>query len=154
MPLPHAIVLFDIVVCGVLALDFVLIRRADTRVVARAAAALLAVALVALVFVADRPVEAAAIGATVVVTALIGYANALAFLKRGITFSVILNHSRPQPARHPDRDFIGIEGRLQEMQDNGWIAGAGDAWTLTASGHRVVRMRRWLLRLLRTEAVG
>lgn len=155
MVLSHAIVVYDLVVLAALGLDFVLVSRRSTAVIPRVPAVLLAVLLGVLVpTVTDRPVEFAAIGALVLAGALFGYANFLAFVKRGITFSILVNHARPPNARRPDGDFITLEERIAEMRGHGWVSGDTAGWTLTASGRRVVRVRRAILRALHIEAVG
>jgi len=151
----QAVVLFDLVVLTVLAIDFVLVRRTSTSVAAKAPAILIALVFVTLVWqVSERTLEFAATGITVMGTALFGYANFLAFVKRGITFSIIHNHARPPLSRRPDRDFIALAERIDEMRGHGLIEGDGERWWLNARGQRLVRVRRALLRALRIEAVG
>jgi hypothetical protein len=155
MVFSHAVVLFAVVVLAVLGLDFALVSRRNTAVIAVVPAVLLAAFLLVLVArVAERTVEFAAIGAMVLSSALFGYANFLAFVKRGITFSILVNHARPPHERHPDADFIALEERIAEMRSHGWVEGDAAGWKLTDSGRRVVRLRRALLRALRIEAVG
>jgi len=94
------------------------------------------------------------LGALVLGAAIFGYANFLAFVKRGVTFSILSNHARDVSDRLPDDQFIAIDDRLEEMHGHGWVRPVDGRWTLTAAGHRVARVRRMLMRLLRIEAIG
>lgn len=155
MDFTRAIIAYDLVVLAVLAADFALIRRTSASVVARGPAVLLGIVwLAGVVAIGNERWQFAAIGAAVLLCALFGYANFLAFVKRGVTFSILHNHSLPREQRRPDADFIAIDERLIEMSGHGWTERTGDRWSLTAAGHRVVRVRRALLRILRIEAVG
>ena len=155
MTFVRAVLLFDIFVLAVLALDFVLVRQTSASVAAKAPASVIAIAGVALTLVVtERRLEFAALGLTVMLTALFGYANFLAFVKRGITFSIIHNHARPQHERRPDRDFVALAERLDEMRGHGWVDEHGGLRRLNQRGQRVVRIRRALLRGLGIEAVG
>ena len=156
MTLSTAVVVYDIALLSVFVLDFVLVSRRNTAVLAKIPAALLAVLLIVLApMVEDGAIEFAAIGLTVLFTALFGYANFLAFVKRGITFSILHNHAQPPHLRRPDRDFITLDERISEMRSHAWIEGSDEAgWQLTDSGRRVARLRGLLLRVLRIETVG
>ena len=155
MDFARAIIAYDLIVLAVLAADFALVRRNSASVVARGPAALLgATWLAGILAVGYERVQFAAIGAAVLLCALFGYANFLAFVKRGVTFSILHNHSLPLEQRRPDADFIAIDQRLIEMSGHGWTERSGDSWSLSAAGHRVVRVRRALLRILGIEAVG
>ena len=155
MTLVQAVVLLDLAVLIVLAGDFVLVRRTSASVVAKAPALLIVIVFVTLALLIDeRTTEFLAIGTVVIGTALFGYANFLAFVKRGITFSILHNHARPPHARRPDRDFIALAERLDEMLGRGWVDRDGTTWWMNARGQRVVRVRRALLRALRIETVG
>jgi len=155
MSLATAIVVFDVVVFLILALDFALVSRRNTAVVARVPVLLLTVALAVLATRLDAgSMEFVAIGVVVLGAALFGYANFLAFVKRGITFSILQNHARPPGERRPDADFIFLEDRLEEMRGYGWVEADAAGWRLKAHGQRVVRIRRALLRWLGIEAVG
>jgi hypothetical protein len=114
----------------------------------------IAAAWFALLLRVEQPTEFSAIAAMVMLAALFGYANMLAFLKRGITFSILMNHARPAHSRRPDRDFINLAERVSEMRSHGWIEGDDNGWRLAESGRRVLRVRRLLLRALGIEAVG
>ena len=160
MTLGEAVLVYDILVAIAFVVDFAIWSRTSTSVVATAPLVITALATVALGYsqptfraVAVSP-EFIAIATLVLGSAWFGYANFLAFTKRGITFSILHNHSRPAQARRPDRDFIALEDRIDEMRGHGWIAQSGQMWALTPAGQRVVRIRRALLRLLRIEAVG
>ncbi len=155
MTFVRALVLLDIMVLIVLAVDFVLVRRVSPSIMVTAPAMLLVVVFVPLVLrVDERTIEFAATGTVVIVTALLAYANFLAFVKRGITFSILHNHAQPPQARRPDRDFIALEERMDEMRGRGWVDRDGERWWLSARGQRVVRVRRALLRVLRIKVVG
>ena len=150
MTLARAVVVYDLVLLAVLGLDFVLVRRRSASVIARVPAL-----IVGLVWqVPAGTVEFVAISVTTMATALFGYTNFLAFVKRGITFAIIHNHARPPDQRHQDREFIALEERIAEMRGYGWVEGTDAAWRLTGSGQRAVRLRRVLLRALRIETVG
>lgn len=156
MTLAEAIVLLDAILLAAFAIDFALWSRTSTSVVAKPPAimALAALASIAWRYPEVRSLQFAGVALVVTGAAWFGYANFLAFVKRGITFSIIHNHARPRAQRRPDRDFIALADRIDEMQANGWIARHGDSWALTPAGQRVVTVRRTLLRLLRIEAVG
>jgi hypothetical protein len=154
MELSGAVVIFDVIVWVVLAVDFWLVSRKNTAVLAKIPAVLLAVILLGLLLRVERRLEFTAVASTVMLTALFGYANLLAFLKRGITFSILINHARPWDQRRPDRDFITLADRIEEMQSHGWLERVEAGWRLTSSGRRVLHVRRALLRMLRIEAVG
>jgi hypothetical protein len=154
MPLARAIVIYDLTALAMVALDFVFVSRKNASVIATVpAAAMVALALV-LTWQVDQPIQFAAVVAVVTVTALFGYANMLAFLKRGITFSILSNHARPAHERRPDADFIALAERVAEMESHGWLRRQGAGLMLTDRGRRVLRLRRILLQLLRIEAVG
>jgi hypothetical protein len=57
------------------------------------------------------------------VSALFGYYNFLAFVKRGATFSMIYNRTRPVTDRRPDSDFIAIDQHVETMLSLGLIEG-------------------------------
>lgn len=155
MLIGHAVVAFDVAVLAVLTLDFIVASRTSAAIVPRIPAVSLTLVLVALASrVTDRPGEFVVIGSVVLGAALFGYANFLAFVKRGITFSILVNHARPPRDRIQDSDFIALEERIMEMRSHGWIEDADGGWRLTSRGRRVVRVRRALLRALRIEAVG
>ena len=79
----------------------------------------------------------------------------LAFLKRGITFSILLNRTRPVGERRPERDFIALAARVDEMRATGWLVGEDAAgWRLSDRGRRILAIRRAILRLLNIETVG
>ena len=155
MTFVNAVILLDVIVLVVIALDFMLVRRTSPSVVATPPAILILVAFVAIAFrVPDRLMEFVAIGLVVIGTALFGYANFLAFTKRGITFSILHNHAKPLPARRRDSDFIALLERMEEMRGRGWAERDAAKWWLNARGQQVVRVRRTVLRLLRIETVG
>lgn len=160
MPFAEAIVRLDVIVLLAFVIDFTVWSRTSTSVVAKAPVLIIAVAIAFMGWLRPsfRPhtasVEFIAIALLVIGAAWFGYTNFLAFVKRGITFSIIHNHAMPPDARRRDRDFIALEDRLDEMKGHGWIANTDNGWALTPAGQRVVRIRRLLLRLLRIEAVG
>ena len=155
MAFSHAVILYDATVFAVLGLDFVAFRRRDDTIVARAPALLMIAMLFALsVEVATDRGEFVLLGAIVLGAAMFGYANFLAFVKRGVTFSILSNHARPAADRLPDPAFIAIDDRLDEMRGHGWVRVVDGQWTLTSAGRRVARLRQWLMRVLGIEAVG
>jgi hypothetical protein len=155
MAFSHAVILYDATVLTVLGIDFVAFSRRNDTVVARGPAlVMIAVLAMMLSAVAKNRLEFALLGMMVLAAAIFGYANFLAFVKRGVTFSILSNHARPPSDRIPDYEFIAIDDRLHEMRSHGWAEETAGRWTLTASGRRVARIRARLLRLLRIEAVG
>jgi len=160
MSLAEAILRLDVIVLLAFAIDFAVWSRTSTSVVARAPILIITIAVAFMGWLRPgfRPhiasIEFIAIALLVIGTAWFGYTNFLAFVKRGITFSILHNHAQLPEFRRPDRDFIALEDRIDEMKGHGWIAGSADGWALTPSGQRVVRIRRTLLRILRIEAVG
>jgi len=150
----RALLSYDVVVAVVLTADFVLWRRRSTSLTPT----LPGVALVALLAVAaaraETPVAVLASGALVLASALFAYVNFLAFVKRGVTFSILRNHAQPSARRRQDDEFIAVDQRLEEMRGHGWIAHGVGGWALTRQGRRVLEVRRGLLRLLRTETIG
>ena len=155
MPFSHAVIFFDATVVAVLGVDFVAFRRRDDTVVARMPALLMIAVLIALsVEVTTDRGEFVVLGAIVLGAAMFGYANFLAFVKRGVTFSILSNHERTVADRLPDDQFIAIDDRLEEMRGHGWVRLVESRWMLTAAGHRVASVRRVLMRLLRIEAIG
>lgn len=154
MTLPAAILTFDATLAVAVAVDLLTANRRTTAVrpvVPPVAAVVAGVTLAPLV---ASPAEFVAVAVLVTAGTLFGYANALAFLKRGITFSILLNHQRPPNGRRPDEDFISLDERLDEMRRYGWLVREREEWTLTVVGRRAVRLRQWLLRVLATESVG
>jgi hypothetical protein len=155
MTFAHAVILYDATVFAVFGFDFVAFRRRDDTVIARVPALLMLMVLAALsVEVATDRGEFVLLGSIVLGAAIFGYANFLAFVKRGVTFSILSNHARDAGDRLPDHEFIAIDDRLDEMRGHGWVRAIDGRWTLTAAGHRVARLRRLLMRLLRIEAIG
>ena len=155
MTLVQAVVVLDVAVLAILAGDFVLVRRTSASVVAKAPAISMVIVFVILsLLIDDGIIEFLATGTMVIGTALFGYANFLAFVKRGITFSILHNHARPRHARRADRDFIALAERMDEMLGRQWVDRDDTQWWLNARGQRVVRVRRALLRALRIETVG
>ena len=155
MPFSYAVILYDTALLGVIGIDFLASSRRNDAIVAKGPALVMPVVLAVLSFaVANRRTEFAALGVMVLGAALFGYANFLAFVKRGVTFSILANHSRREGDRLADHEFIAIEDRLHELRGHGWAEERGGRWQLTATGHRVARGRRLLMRLLRIEAVG
>lgn len=155
MAFSHAVIVYDVTVLTVLGIDFVAFSRRNDTVVAKGPALLMiaVLALMASAVATDR-LEFALLGLMVLGAAIFGYANFLAFVKRGVTFSILSNHTRPPGERIPDHEFIAIDDRLHEMRSHGWAEEIAGRWTLTAPGRRVARIRALLLRLLRIEAVG
>lgn len=155
LPFALAVMVFDAIVLTVLGLDFIAFSRRNDTVLARGPALLLAVILALMTpMVTSNRVEFTILGVIVLGAAIFGYANFLAFVKRGVTFSIVSNHARRTGERLPDHEFIAIDDRLREMKAHGWVEQAGGRWALTASGHRVARIRAWSMRILRIEAVG
>jgi hypothetical protein len=154
MELARAVVLFDIVVFVILLLDFFVLSRKNPNIVQPVPVSLIGIVFVFFVFQAERRLEFAAIAGVVSLTALFGYFNMLAFLKRGITFSILLNRTRPVGERRPERDFIALAARVDEMRNTGWLEGDESGWRLSNRGRRILALRRLILRLLFIETVG
>ena len=154
MAFSHAVILYDATVLAVLGVDFIAFSRRNDTVVAKGPAALLIVVLAVIAAATTNRAEFALLGLIVVGAAIFGYANFLAFVKRGVTFSIVSNHTRPPVDRIPDHEFIAIDDRLHEMRNHGWAEQVDGRWGLTPSGHRVARLRALLMRVLRIEAVG
>jgi hypothetical protein len=157
MELARAVVYFDLIVFVVLALDFFVLARKNAQIVQKLPIALIGLAVVFFAFFVLPSVarwEFAAIGLVVMLTALFGYFNMLAFLKRGITFSILLNRTRPVGQRRPERDFIALAARVDEMRSTGWLEGDESGWRLSDRGRRMLALRRVILRLLQIETVG
>ena len=155
MPLARAVVIFDAILVASLVFDFFAISRRNDAVVAKLPPLIMAIVLVTIApQVASGRLEFLALGVLVLGAAMFGYANFLAFVKRGVTFSILSNHTRPGADRLPDHEFIAIDERLEEMRGHGWAERRDGRWTLTRAGHRVARIRATLMRLLNIEAVG
>lgn len=156
---PAALVVFDLALGAALALDYALFTRRSARVVSRTGPALAAL-LVVLYAVLAEPhpwlgrAEGAAAAALTAAFALFGYANAAAFLKRGITFAILLNRARPAGERAEETGFIDLGMRVGELRANGWAVEEAGRWRLTERGRLAGRLRRLALRLLGAEAVG
>lgn len=155
MVFSHAVILYDATLFTVLGVDFIASSRRNDTVIAKGPALLMVVvlAIIAAAVPANRA-EFVLLGMIVLGAAIFGYANFLAFVKRGVTFSIVSNHTRDAGDRLPDHEFIAIDERLREMRAHGWAAEAGGRWALTPSGQRIARLRRGLMRILRIEAVG
>ena len=154
MALSHAVILYNAILMLVFGVDFIAFSRRNDTVVAKAPSIVLIVVLAILASVTAGRSQFVLLGLIVLGAAIFGYANFLAFVKRGVTFSILSNHTRPVAERIPDHEFIAIDDRLREMRGHGWVREIDGRWALTASGRRVARSRRWLMRLLRVEAVG
>jgi hypothetical protein len=155
MSFSQAIIAFDLGVLLLLAADFALFSRRDDTVLAKGPALLMLAVLAVMAWrVSANRIEFIALGGIVLGAAIFGYANFLAFVKRGVTFSILSNHTRPAGQRIPDHEFIAIDDRLVEMQNHGWAEAVEGRWRLTTSGRRVAALRRFLMRVLRIEAVG
>jgi len=153
--LPMAIVIFDLILLAVFVLDFALVSRTNDSVVGKWPALVMSGCLLAgTVMAPTGRVPFFVQGVLVLGAALFGYANFLAFVKRGVTFSILSNHTRPPAQRLPDHAFIAIKDRLHEMRQHGWAVERDGRWALTEAGHRVARLREWLLTVLQIEAVG
>ena len=151
---PVAVLFFDAVVATALAVDFVLVRRSSTAIIDAQPAVVMASTLAAEALLVEETAQFIGIALIVMLSALFAYANFNAFVKRGITFSILRNHARPTCERRPDGAFIAIEERLTEMQAHRWVDASGGTYRLSERGRRVVRLRRLLLRVLRVKAVG
>lgn len=154
LPFALAVMAYDAIVLTVFGLDFIAFSRRNDTVIAKGPALLLAAVLAIMAPMVSRRVEFTLLGVLVLGAAIFGYANFLAFVKRGVTFSIVSNHTRPAGDRVADFEFIAIGDRLDEMRRHGWASEAAGQWELTRSGHRVARIRRRLMRILRIEAVG
>jgi hypothetical protein len=157
MELARAVVYFDLAIFVILFVDFFVFSRRNPNVVQPLPVVLTGIAFVSFVsFVlpSNQRLEFAAIGFVVTLTALFGYFNMLAFLKRGITFSILLNRTRPVGQRRPERDFIALAARVDEMRSTGWLVGDESGWRLSDRGRRMLALRRVILRLLQIETVG
>ena len=157
MELARAVVYFDLAIFVLLALDFFVLARKNPNVFQPLPVGLLGlvfVSFVSFVLPSNQRLEFAAVGLVVMLTALFGYFNMLAFLKRGITFSILLNRTRPVGERRPERDFIALAARVDEMRGTGWLEGDETGWQLSARGRRMLAVRRIILRLLNIETVG
>ena len=153
--LPLAIVTFDLVLLATFVLDFALVSRTNDSVVGTWPALVMSGCLLAgTVITPTGRLPFVVQGLLVLGAALFGYANFLAFVKRGVTFSILSNHTRPPAQQLPDHAFIAIEDRLHEMRQHGWAVERDGRWALTPAGHRVARLRQWLLTVLHIEAVG
>jgi hypothetical protein len=86
--------------------------------------------------------------------ALFAYYNMVAFIKRGITFAILLNHARRVDMRDNDETFIDLRLRIREMQDHGWIVEHSHSYSITASGSLVLAIYRFALRVLGIEPIG
>jgi hypothetical protein len=151
----HAILAYDITLLAVYGLDFIAFSRRNDVVLAKWPLAAMVVLLgVGTIAVANDKMEFDLMGLLLLGAAAFGYANFLAFVKRGVTFSILSNHTRPPSERIPDAAFIAIDDRLHEMQGHGWAEPHDARWSLTAAGHRIARVRERLIRLLQIEAVG
>jgi len=151
----HAILVYDLTLIAVYCLDFIVRSRRNDTVVAKAPAIAMLVCLCAgTIVVGNDRIEFALMGLLLLGAAAFGYANFLAFVKRGVTFSILSNHTRPPAERIPDAAFIAIDDRLHEMQGYGWAEPRDARWSLTSAGHRIARLRELLIRLLQIEAVG
>lgn len=155
LALAPAVILYDVILFTVIGLDFVAFSRRNDTVIARVPAMVMMIVLAVMTLaVTDDRVEFVLLGGIVLGAAIFGYANFLAFVKRGVTFSIISNHTRRAGDRLPDHAFIAIDDRLLEMKSHGWADDSGGRWALTPSGQRVARLRALLMRLLKIEAVG
>ena len=113
----HAIVAYDLALLAVYALDFIAVSRRNDAVLARRPIVVILVLLCAgTITVANDKLEFALMGLFLLGAAAFAYANFLAFVKRGVTFSILSNHTRPPAERIPDAAFIAIDERLQEMR--------------------------------------
>lgn len=107
------------------------------------------------VFIAyDRNLASAIWGLLLLCVLTFGYANASAFLRRGITFALIQNHRMPPAERLPDESFIQIRERITEMENHGWIENGAAQVVLTPTGRKTLRIYRFILRVLGAEVVG
>lgn len=155
MVFSHAMVLFDVTLFVVYGADFIVFSRQNDTVLARTPPVLmLGLLVLGSAAVVTHRLEFILMALCLIGAASFGYANFLAFVKRGVTFSILSNHTRPLRQRIPDEAFIAIDERLVEMRDHGWAALTGGRWQLTEAGHRVVKLREWLMRVLHIEAVG
>jgi len=151
----HAIVAYDLALLAVYVLDFIAVSRRNDAVLAKRPVVVMLVLLCAgTITVANDKLEFALMGLFLLGAAAFAYANFLAFVKRGVTFSILSNHTRPPAERIPDAAFIAIDERLQEMRAHGWAEPRDTGWSLTETGHRIARLRERLIRLLKIEAVG
>jgi len=156
---PSALISFDLGVLLALAGDFFLVTRKSPRIFSPwgPAALVLLLAAHAILVTPDSRVgrgEFVLIQSTVAFLALFAYYNMVAFIKRGVTFSILLNHARPARERRDDREFIDLELRLREMVENGWALREGEGYRLTRTGAAVAALTRLALRLLRADQVG
>lgn len=88
------------------------------------------------------------------VSYLFGYFNSLAFIKRGITFSILINRSNKDYESVNESEFIDLDMRIMEMKNNNWILDFGSKFTLTRKGKFVLFLYRFFLKLFRVKPVG
>ena len=150
------LVSYDLCVLLVLVADFLLITRRTRWVIVKGPVVGIAVVLgIHGWLVETDAAQFAAVGLLVMLTALFGYYNFLAFVKRGVTFAILHNRTRPIDERHPDSDFIGIDQRVAAMRGQNWIEGDNlSGYVLTAKGVFILRVRQLLFRVLRIRAIG
>jgi hypothetical protein len=154
MTLARSVLVFDVIAFLAVVVDFALVSRKSTSVIAKVPPLVMGAAAVVLLIRVDHYFQFAAIALVVTATTVFGYANCLAFLKRGITFSILHNHARPPGERRPDSDFIDLANRVEEMRLQGWLEHKAGGWALTQRGRMVLRLRQVLLKALGIEAVG
>ncbi len=155
MTLTSAILAFDVILAAVFVTDFLAISRHNDKVVAKMPLVVMVLVLAAIAaFMPSGRLQFVALAVLVLGAAIFGYANFLAFVKRGVTFSIISNHTRLVGDRIPDHEFIAIDDRLLEMRGHGWAEEIDGRWHLTSGGQRVARLRKLLMQVLKIEAVG
>lgn len=85
---------------------------------------------------------------------LFGYFNSLAFIKRSITFSILLNRNNVDYKSFDESIFIDLDLRIKEMEDNNWILCTNSKIILTNKGRFILKLYHFFLKFFRVEAIG
>ena len=85
---------------------------------------------------------------------LFGFFNSLAFIKRSITFSILLNRNNVNYKSIDESIFIDLDLRIKEMEDNNWILCTNSNIILTNKGRFILKLYIFFLKFFRVKAIG
>lgn len=150
---------FVVIIFAILVIDFLVITRKRMKIFSRFPIAM--IVFLFLLFVSFESsdnsmgrLEFLVIMLVLSGCALFAYFNYVAFIKRGITFSIIMNHAKDPKDRKNDMEFMDINMRLEEMLNSGWIYKDNDGFTLTKQGRFVLKLYKFIVNMLKIDRIG
>lgn len=153
------LITFIVFIFVTLATDFLMITRKRKIIFSRFPVVMIVFLILLFSMIGDNGfsisrIEFISILLVISSSALFAYYNFVAFIKRSITFSIIINHAKDPIERKDDMEFIDIKMRLDEMLYSGWISEENGGFTLTKQGRIILKLYKFIVTMLRIDMVG